>query len=106
LKRQILVDRESPYAINIEGAFEFDSAKPPDQGGGKRMGMRDRAGAKDAKKKAKKDKAEAKDRKKKGLPEKVVEEKKEDDGVPFSLRGIDFKIHRGEFRSRRRVKDG
>lgn len=56
--------------------------------------MRDRAGAKEAKKKAKKAKAEAAERKKKGLTEKVELAKVE--GVPFSLRDMDLKVPRGE----------
>jgi ATP-binding cassette subfamily C (CFTR/MRP) protein 1 len=99
LKREIIIDDSSPYAIDVNGSFEFDSSKPPDLGGGGKKGGRgipDRAGKKEEKKQAKKDKAEARERKKKGLPPKEVIPLTEDEGVPFSLRGIDLKIPRGE----------
>lgn len=99
LKKDLVIRPNAPYAVSATGTFQFDSVTPPDSStGGRGHGMRDRAGAKDAKKAAKKAKAEAKERKKKGLPPidetaKAAETKEE--GVPFSLRDLNIQIPRG-----------
>ncbi|ORY22828.1 ABC transporter type 1, transmembrane domain-containing protein [Naematelia encephala] len=96
LRGHIDVDPSAPDAIRVTGDFQFDSVAPPDQASKGEFGARDRAGKKEAKKKAAKEKAEAKERKKKGLPsDKADEKEKQEEGVPFSLRDIDLKVPRG-----------
>ena len=96
MKREISIDRSANYAIDVKGDFQFDGVAPSEQGG-KSLGRPDRAGAKEAKKKAAKDKKEAKLRKKQGLLPLDPVKPKKDDGIPFSLREIDLQIPRGEF---------
>ncbi|KAK4686687.1 hypothetical protein P7C73_g3435, partial [Tremellales sp. Uapishka_1] len=91
LKHGIQIDAEQALAVDVVGDFQFDSTPRSDTG--PRSFGRDRAGAKEAKKKAKKDKEAAKTRRNNGEPE--VEKPKMEEGVPFSLRDVSLKISRG-----------
>ena len=101
LKRDIVIDPSSKYAIDVRGDFQFPDSEPPDLGVPKNTaggfgggGMSDKIKEMDKKKKEKKEKKEAENRAKKGLPPIVTEEKKPRE--PFALRDIDLQIPRGE----------
>lgn len=82
LKHQLKIDPSAELAINMQGEFEYDSVTPPDQsrpmvfGGPRGRGRpaRDRG---------------------KGKKKQPPAPKKEE-GIPFSLRGVNLKIPRGE----------
>jgi ATP-binding cassette subfamily C (CFTR/MRP) protein 1 len=84
LKHQLKIDPSAELAINMQGEFQYDSVTPPDQsrpmvfGGPRGRGRppRDRG----------------KGKKKQPPPP------KKEEGIPFSLRGVNLKIPRGESR--------
>ena len=101
LKRDIVIDPSSKYAIDVRGDFQFPDSEPPDLGIPKNTaggfgggGMSDKIKEMDKKKEIKKEKKQAAERAKKGLPPIVTDGKKPRE--PFALRDIDLQIPRGK----------